>query len=46
MESTGDTISIKKEKEKSCQLIIQWGYCEINPITQVIEHFYKQRKKN
>jgi hypothetical protein len=25
---------------------ITWGYCSVNPITQVIEHFYNQRKKN
>ena len=25
---------------------ITWGFCPVNPITQVIEHFYNQRKKN
>ena len=25
---------------------IQWGYCSINPIAQVIEHYYNQRKKH
>jgi len=25
---------------------ITWGYCEINPITQVLEHFYSLRQKN
>lgn len=25
---------------------IKWGFCETNPITQVIEYFYNIRKKN
>lgn len=25
---------------------IQWGYCSVNPIAQVMEYFYKQRKKH
>jgi hypothetical protein len=25
---------------------IIWGFCEINPIIQVIEHYYKERQKN
>lgn len=46
--STGNTttIRIKKDRDKSGHVSIQWGYCESNPIIQVIEHFYKQRKKD
>ena len=25
---------------------VQWGYCSINPIAQVIEHYHNQRKKH
>lgn len=46
--ATGDTVTIHvaKEREKSGSVSIKWGYCETNPITQVIEYFYKQRKNN
>lgn len=40
--STGNT-QTKQVVEKPK---ITWGYCSINPITQVIEHFYNIRKKN
>lgn len=42
MSSTGTTttqINIQKPK-------INWGFCDINPVTQVIEFYYNQRKKN
>lgn len=38
METTGSTVNQS--------VSIKWGYCDVNPITQAIEHFYKQRKKN
>ena len=46
--TTGGTVTIHvaKDREKSGSVSIKWGYCEINPITQVIEYFYKQRKKD
>lgn len=42
MAITGST-ETKIIKEKTS---IQWGYSKINPITQLIEYFYQQRKKN
>lgn len=46
--STGNSITthVNNDREVFGQVTIKWGYCEINPITQVIEHFYKLRKKN
>lgn len=46
--TTGDTVTINvaKDRDKTGQVSIKWGYCDVNPITQVIEYFYKQRKKN
>ncbi|MEK6882674.1 MAG: hypothetical protein AABY22_23835 [Nanoarchaeota archaeon] len=42
MDKTGTTqTQVVKENQS-----IMWGYCQINPITQVIEYFYNQRKKN
>lgn len=35
----------KKSIEKSEMIINKW-FCPINPISQIVEHFYKQRQKN
>jgi hypothetical protein len=48
MATTGDTVTIHvpKDRPKSGEVTIKWGYCEVNPIAQAIEYFYNQRKKN
>jgi len=38
--STGNTQTVVVKPK------ITWGFCDTNPITQVVEHFYKLRKKN
>jgi hypothetical protein len=43
MSGQTETTKVKTEPKP---VKITWGYCSINPITQVIEHFYKERKKN
>jgi hypothetical protein len=39
--STTQTIQVEVKPVQ-----IKWGYCDINPITQVMEHFLNQRKKH
>jgi hypothetical protein len=39
--SENQTVKVVKEKK-----IITWNFCPFNPITQVIEYFYNQRKNN
>ena len=35
-----------KVKDKILTDKVNKWFCPINPITQVLEHFYKERKKN
>jgi len=35
----------KTKKKDLTDKVNKW-FCPINPITQVLEHFYKERKKN
>ena len=43
--TTTITFNLKKDRPNKTGIIV-WGFCPTNPITQVLEHYYKQRKNN
>ena len=46
MNLSGNTSTQNVVKEIEVKPTVKWGYCDINPITQVLEYYLSQRKNN